>query len=204
MTQEVNYVSGLGKKSILPPELKDWNWGAFCLNWVWGIGNSTYIALLMFIPFVNLIMIFILGAKGNEWAWQNRTWRDFEHFKTVQKKWRNAALIIFVVVFPLFFVGISGALKGEAFDLSLAKIQENSNVIELIGTPIDAGFFVTGSVSTSGPTGEASLQYSISGPKGNAEAYVFAYKKFERWHLYEVVVIDEATEQKIQVVTPSN
>ncbi len=204
MNQDVNYVSGMGKESTIPPEIKGWNWGAFCLNWIWGIGNSTYIALLMFVPLVNLIMIFVLGAKGNEWAWRNRTWRDVEHFKSVQKKWRNASLILLLVVFPLFFAAISSMLKGEAFNQSLTQIEANSEVSLLLGSPIEPGFFVMGNITTNGPSGEASLQYSISGPKGDAEAYVFAYKDMEQWHLREVVVFDEDTNQKIQVVPPNN
>src|SRR6516162_11951094 len=34
----------------IPAEIKRWNWGAFLLNWIWGIGNQTYIALLALIP----------------------------------------------------------------------------------------------------------------------------------------------------------
>lgn len=64
--------SGLGRESIVPPEIMRWNWGAFFLNWIWGIGHSTYIALLMFVPLVNVVMPFVLGAKGSEWAWRNR------------------------------------------------------------------------------------------------------------------------------------
>lgn len=157
MSQEQEYVSGLGKDSVVPPEIKGWNWGAFLLNWIWGIGNSTYIALLMFVPLVNIFMFFILGAKGNEWAWRNRTWRDVEHFKQTQKKWRNAGLIL---------------------------------------------FFVMGSIQTSGANGEASLQYSISGPKGDADVYVQAYKEMEAWELYNVIVHWPESDKKIQVVMP--
>ena len=66
MVQTEEYSSGMEKESVLPPELKGWNWGAFLLNWIWGIGNSTYIAFLMFVPLVNIVMLFVLGAKGNE------------------------------------------------------------------------------------------------------------------------------------------
>ena len=34
----------------IPAEIKRWNWGAFLLNWIWGIGNQTYISLLALIP----------------------------------------------------------------------------------------------------------------------------------------------------------
>lgn len=84
--------SGQGKMAALPPELTGWNWGAFFLTWIWGIGNSTFIAFLTFIPFVNLVMIFVLGAKGNEWAWQNKRWNNIEHFKKVQKLWASCVV----------------------------------------------------------------------------------------------------------------
>jgi ABC-type Fe3+ transport system permease subunit len=202
MSDNVGYVSGMGKQSTIPPEIQGWNWGAFFLNWIWGIGNSTYIAFLMFVPFVNLIMMFVLGAKGNEWAWQNRAWRDVDHFKTTQKRWRNAGLIVVCVFLPVFFVGITSLMKGEAYNQSLARIVENQEVIDLLGTPVEAGFFVLGNVSTSGPNGKAELQYSLSGPKGEAEAYVYAYKKLGQWELYQVVVFNGNTDQIIQVVTP--
>jgi hypothetical protein len=89
--------SGQGKDAVIPEEIKGWNWGAMMMNWVWGLFNGTFIALLMFVPFVNFVMFFILGAKGNEWAWRNKKWDSVEHFKSVQRKWAIAGLIILVV-----------------------------------------------------------------------------------------------------------
>ena len=202
MNQEQKYVSGLGKDSVVPPEIKGWNWGAFFLNWIWGIGNSTYIAFLMFVPLVNIVMFFVLGAKGNEWAWRNRTWRDVEHFKQTQRKWRNAGLILLFIVVPLFFTLIGSMLKGEAFDQSMVSISQNAEVIEIVGEPIEAGYFGMGSIQTSGAKGEASLQYSISGPNGTADVYVQAYKEMEAWSLYNVIVHIPEIDKKVQVVTP--
>ncbi|MGZ5106361.1 MAG: hypothetical protein ACXWBR_19085, partial [Usitatibacter sp.] len=62
--------------SPVPSEIDRWNWGAFLLNWIWGIGNNTFIALLALVPFVNIIMVFVLGAKGSEWAWRNKHWES--------------------------------------------------------------------------------------------------------------------------------
>ena len=66
--------SGGGSTAVVPSEVNRWNWGAFLLTWIWGIGNNTFIAFLMFVPFVNIVMWFILGAKGSAWAWQNKRW----------------------------------------------------------------------------------------------------------------------------------
>ncbi|KAA3660362.1 MAG: hypothetical protein DWQ04_19635 [Chloroflexi bacterium] len=84
--------SGQGNLAIVPPEAQGWHWGAFFLNWIWGLGNNTYIALLCFIPYVNFIMIFVLGAKGKEWAWRNKRWDSIEHFTSTQKKWTQWAV----------------------------------------------------------------------------------------------------------------
>ena len=91
--------SGYGKLAVIPPQIKGWNWGAFVWGWIWGIGNSTWIALLDLIPYVNFVMPFILRARGNQWAWQNKRWDSVDHFQRVQRSWYNWAIIFTVVIF---------------------------------------------------------------------------------------------------------
>jgi hypothetical protein len=80
-------ISGQGRASTVPPEIKGWNWGAFLLNFIWAIGNRTWIGLLTLLPYVGILMTIILGFKGNEWAWRNKRWKSIDHFKGVQRKW---------------------------------------------------------------------------------------------------------------------
>ncbi|EKD22758.1 MAG: hypothetical protein ACD_83C00281G0003 [uncultured bacterium] len=86
-----------GMHGSVPPEIMGgWNWGAFLLGWIWGIGHSVWIALLSFIvPWP--IMEIILGVKGNEWAWQNRRFESVEHFKEVQRKWAIWGVLLFII-----------------------------------------------------------------------------------------------------------
>jgi len=79
--------SGSGDQAIIPDEIRHWNWGALLLNVLWGICNNTWIALLTVIPFVGFVMIFVLGAKGNEWAWRNKGWESIESFQRTQRAW---------------------------------------------------------------------------------------------------------------------
>jgi hypothetical protein len=44
---DADNTSGQRERAIVPPEIRGWNWGAFFLNWIWGVVNETYIALLM-------------------------------------------------------------------------------------------------------------------------------------------------------------
>ena len=80
----------------IPPEIDRWNWGAFLLNWIWGVGNNTFIALLTLVPIVGFVMLFVLGAKGSRWAWRNGRWDSVEHFKRVQRLWAIWGAIIWL------------------------------------------------------------------------------------------------------------
>ncbi len=95
--------SGQGKNVAVPSEIKQWNWGAFLLSWIWGIGNNTWIALLVFLPIFNIVMPFVLGAKGSEWAWKNKQWESVEHFKVVQAKWAKWGLIVVLLLITFVF-----------------------------------------------------------------------------------------------------
>ncbi len=90
----LDFTSGLGALSQLPPELRGWNWGAFLLTWIWGIGNNVWIALIALgglIPYVgwviSIVMAIILGLRGNEWAWQKKKWDSIESFRKTQRTW---------------------------------------------------------------------------------------------------------------------
>ncbi len=96
----VENTSGQRRLSTIPEEVKGWNWGAFLLNWIWGVGNNVWIALLAFIPFVSFIMGIVLGIKGNEWAWRNKKWDSIEHFKKTQRTWGIVGIVL--IVFPFF------------------------------------------------------------------------------------------------------
>lgn len=180
--------SGFGKKAQVPPEIRRWNWGAFFLNWIWGIGNSTYIAFLMFVPVVNLFMPFVLGAKGNEWAWRNRTWRDVKQFKATQRKWAWAGLIVILLIPCCLAFPFTAMKYSDAYGMSLDAVKKNRIVTAELGQPLHPGFFVMGSVSFNGPDGSAALQYSITGPKGTGEVSAYAIKQAGQWKLRQVIV----------------
>lgn len=71
----------------IPDGVRGWSWGAFFLNWIWAIGNRTWIGLLALVPYLGFIMMIILGIKGREWAWKNKQWASLEEFNRVQRKW---------------------------------------------------------------------------------------------------------------------
>ncbi|OQB05845.1 MAG: hypothetical protein BWY19_00729 [bacterium ADurb.Bin212] len=83
----------------LPEEVKKWNWGAFLLSWIWGIGNGVWISLIAIIPAASLIMSIILGIKGGEWAWKTGKFTSIESFVATQKAWTKWGAVVFIAFF---------------------------------------------------------------------------------------------------------
>lgn len=117
--------SGKGEHSQVPLEVKEkFNWGAFLLSWIWGLGNKTYITLIYlilgFIPLVNLGVSIWFGIKGNEWAWQNKRFKSIPDFHSYQKKWVVGAIIFWIIfviaVNVILFLGIFLAFLGASGD----------------------------------------------------------------------------------------
>lgn len=108
IAKDIKYDERSGKKeaSIVPEEIKGWNWGAAGLTWIWGLYHGVWISLLIFIPLVNLVMWVILGIKGNEWAWKARPWESKEKFITSQKKWKPWGIAFFIISFLLGILSI--------------------------------------------------------------------------------------------------
>ncbi|QNN75019.1 hypothetical protein H9L19_06440 [Weissella diestrammenae] len=100
----------------VPDEIKGWNWGAFAFSWLWGIANKTYLPLLTLVPIFNIVWIFVVGAKGNEWAWQDGDTKDIATFKAIQDTWNRAGiakliLVVFgIVVYILFLASFISAI----------------------------------------------------------------------------------------------
>lgn len=89
--------SGKGSQSVVPPEVKGWNWGAAGLTWFWGINAHVWVAFLTWIPLIGPLFAFVLGYKGSEWAWKSRRWPSVDYFQTVQNTWRNWGIFVFLI-----------------------------------------------------------------------------------------------------------
>jgi hypothetical protein len=187
----------------MAPELTRWNWGAFFLNWIWGIGNGTPIALLTLVPIVGFVMPFVLGVKGSGWAWRNKRWDSLEHFARVQRRWAIAGLIIWVAAIAFFvaiFVGTFAILKhSEAYQLGVAKLQSSPLATNALGTPITAGN-PSGKLSTENNSGSASLSFPVSGPKGSGTAFVEAVKKDGVWSLTRLAFKPDGSDTVIDII----
>lgn len=183
--------SGTGDMAVVPPEIDRWNWGAFLLNWIWGINHNTWRALLVFLPVFGFVMPFILGAKGSAWAWKYRKWESVESFKAAQRRWAKwgfgilAAAIVFFV--GLFILILTMLKHSEAYQVSETFLRGNATIEQQIGRPFEVGI-PSGSIHTSGPSGFAELAFSIKGPKGEGQVFVKATQEMGRWTISKMTL----------------
>jgi cytochrome oxidase complex assembly protein 1 len=170
----------------IPPEINRWNWGAFLLNWIWGVGNNTYIALLTFVPLLGFIMLFVLGAKGSAWAWRNGRWDSVEHFKRVQRLWAIWGAVVWIGVLALCGGLVGGVFYGlkhsAAYEMAVAKLQASPVAMSVLGSPITTGMPL-GKITFGGASGSAVLSFSATGPKAAGTVFVEAVKKGGVWSI---------------------
>lgn len=202
MENVIENTSGQGKTATVPGQIDRWNWGAFLLNWIWGIGNKTYIALLMFVPLVNIVMALMLGLKGSAWAWRNKRWDSVEQFRAVQRKWAYWALGLYAAMIALcvglFFAVTALMAKSPAYTAAVEQLQANEDVVRIVGQPMSFGS-PSGGINSSGPSGSAELRFSVEGPVGSGTAFVEASERMGAWQIDDMVFEDAASGERLSL-----
>jgi hypothetical protein len=171
----------------IPNEIRGWNWGAFLLNWIWGLGNRTYIALLCLVPFVGIVMMFVLGAKGNKWAWQNNNWRDVSHFKKTQRRWAFAGLLVWIVFIALWFgiyeLARTMVKSSDAYHLATTTALQSTELQSDLGAPLKLDRFIGGNIKIENGYGDAAVRFKISGSEHAATVYTTLEKANGPWQI---------------------
>lgn len=107
----------------------------------------------------------------------------------LSRNWKWAVPVFTLGCFSiigLFIFGFAsllfGAMKSsEPYKDSVARAVAHPQVTEALGTPVESGFFISGSIATSGNSGSADLEIPISGPKGKGRIHVKGEKSGGIW-----------------------
>lgn len=96
---------------------------------------------------------------------------------------------------------VFGTMKStDVYKSALARAEAHPSVIEALGSPVKAGFLVSGNTNVNGASGEANLSIPISGPKGKGKIYVAATKSLGQWNYSGLVVEIEKNHQRIDLL----
>lgn len=120
-----------------------------------------------------------------------------------KRNWKIGCLGMLVAVPLLFFSIIAivfGALKSsDAYKTALAAAQADPRVVSALGSPIEAGWLISGSTHVTGTAGEANLTVPISGPNGKGTLYFVASKFAGKWTFSKMMVRVEKTGEDIDL-----
>ena len=119
-----------------------------------------------------------------------------------RRHWKWAVPVIVAVLLGVFLGAVVLLIGGigkvirssDVYTVALQQARAHPDVIAALGTPIEDGFLPSGSVSTSGSSGQADLTATLTGPNGSARLYIVAERARGRWD-YEIleVAVDDGT-----------
>lgn len=103
--------------------------------------------------------------------------------------------LVLIVLGALFAGGIAmfvfGVIKStDVYQTALKRAQNSSEVQAALGTPIEAGMLVSGSVNTNNGQGTADINFSISGPKGTGTVIARASKEPGGTWMYSILQVN--------------
>jgi hypothetical protein len=108
-------------------------------------------------------------------------------------------IVAFVFVLMSFVFGMMKS--SDAYSQALTRAKANPAVIEALGSPIKDGYFTSGSINETGPSGTAELSIPISGPKGSGTIFLEAHKSAGEWSFTKLVVEIDKSNQRIDLLT---
>ena len=140
-----------------------------------------------------------MNATAPQSNWFSRNW-----------KWAaptGCLLVVLLVgafVASIFFFVFSMMKSNDAYQHSMDVARHDARVVAALGTPIEEGWFVSGSFDESGGSGQAQFSIPVSGPKGAGTIYVEARKSAGEWRYSTLVLEVDGSGKRVDLLpTPA-
>jgi hypothetical protein len=128
-------------------------------------------------------------------TWLARNWKWFVPAGCL------SLLLAFGIFLAAVLTVVSGSMKSsDAYRLAMDRARASGAVAGALGTPFEEGFFVSGNVSVSGPSGSAALAIPVRGPRGKGTVYVEAKRSAGEWTFTRLVFEADETKQRFDLL----
>ncbi len=119
--------------------------------------------------------------------------------KPIQGCLAVGAIFLLVVgcIGGIFFFIMGQFRSSPVYVQALKAAQSDPRVVAQLGTPIQAGWLITGSLEEQGLSGDANLSIPISGPRKSGTLYAAARKGDGIWQFYTLAVQVDGQDQII-------
>lgn len=131
--------------------------------------------------------------KKNNWF--TRNWKWFVPVIIV------GAILLCCGCMVVFAGTISTTMKSSgAYQQAVTITQESSAAKEVLGSPIKPKFWMSGSISENGASGNADLAIPVSGPHGSGKVFVVATKSGGLWDFDTLVLVLDDSGERIDLL----
>jgi hypothetical protein len=131
-------------------------------------------------------------------SWWNRNWKWLVPIGCL------SSIIMLVGFVAVIITLVFGVMKSsDVYTQGLSRAQASPAVMQALGSPIQAGFFLSGTINVSGPSGNAEIAIPISGPKGRGTIYLVARRSAGEWSFSQLEVALETSNTRINLLTTS-
>ncbi len=129
-------------------------------------------------------------------SWFSRNW------KWVVPVGGCLTLILLIVfgVGALFFGVTKMFTNSTPYTYAIELARNNTDVIEILGKPIEADGIISGNISLKNDDGEANFKIPIKGPNGKARITVVGEKAYGEWTYEELFVLIKETHEEINLL----
>jgi hypothetical protein len=128
-------------------------------------------------------------------GWWSRNWKWF-----VPTGCCLTPLVLGCAFAAFLVLVVFGAMKqSDVYQMALRRAKEDPKVMAALGTPINEGWWLSGSTKVSGGSGEADLTIPVSGPKGKGTIYAVGTKSAGHWTFSKLAVEIKSTGETIDL-----
>jgi len=189
-----------------PRTISRWNWGAMLLNVVWGAKHNVDFAFLTLIPVLGLIVPFILGMKGNEWAWKNGRWANAAQFEAAQKNWAFWGFVTWFFIFVALFIPVLHGIinmkweRSEVYQKAVAEFIQIEKIKMLLGSPIKSRIYEVKKFSNN----RGRIGVKLKGSNTAFKVRFYILKINQQWVVYRLTLFNPRTKSGIDFPLPYN
>jgi hypothetical protein len=110
-------------------------------------------------------------------------------------------LVILAVVGFLAFL-LQMLKSSDPYQHGVQVVAQDARAQQKLGTPVEPGYFFSGSVNVSNSSGNADLAIPVHGPKGRGTVYVVARKSAGQWSYERLELAVDGQEQRVDFLPP--
>ena len=93
--------------------------------------------------------------------------------------------VVCAVAWAVFMVSflLAGMKTSGVYQDAFAAARSSPQALAVLGAPVEAGWWLMGSINVSGPSGDADIVFPVSGPEGSGKLYAIGEKRAGQWTL---------------------